>query len=251
MVGVAHRVLTRVTVVSPAVLGVVSALVVLLLLAPRRPRRSAPVRSRSRRRHRPSPRVAVAAAALALGLGAALILGGLLGVVVGAGLGVGVWFGLPRLETARGRRERDLMQRQVPLVVDLVAACLASGSSLEPALEAAARAVGAPTSVVLLRATAALRLGADPAGVWREVALREELGGLARAVARSLETGAPLSDLLPRIAERARAEHRARVESRVRTAAVRLTAPLGVAFLPAFVLLGVVPVVASWIGALL
>jgi hypothetical protein len=41
------------------------------------------------------------------------------------------------------------------------------------------------------------------------------------------------------------------VEARVRSAGVRLTAPLGLAFLPAFVLLGVVPVVAAWVTALL
>jgi hypothetical protein len=69
-------------------------------------------------------------------------------------------------------------------------------------------------------------------------------------VARSQQTGAPLSTLLPRVAEQARAAHRVRAEARIRTAAVRLTAPLGVAFLPAFVLLGVVPVVASWAGLL-
>jgi Flp pilus assembly protein TadB len=172
-------------------------------------------------------------------------------VVVGLLLGVGVWVAVPRLEGEGVRRERERLERQAPLVVDLVAACLASGSALDRALDAAARAVGEPASGVLLRATASLRLGAEPHEVWREVALHVPLAGLARAVARSTETGAPLADLLPRVADRARAAHRATVEARVRTVAVRLTAPLGLAFLPAFVLLGVVPVVASWVGVLL
>ena len=103
---------------------------------------------------------------------------------------------------------------------------------------------------MLARATSGLRLGADPALVWSEVARDDALAPLARAVSRSQQTGAPLAALLPRVADQARAEHRGRAEARIRTAAVRLTAPLGVAFLPAFVLLGVVPVVASWVGTL-
>ena len=235
---------------SPPLLGVLTFLVVLVTGS----RRPAPHAGRSRPRggrRRASPRLNAAIAAVALAVGTTLLVGGPFGVLGGAVLGTVVWIGVPRLETAQRRRRRDLMQRQAPLAVDLIAACLASGAALEPALEASARAVGAPTSEVLLTATAALRLGADPVAVWREVASYDELGGLARAVARSHETGAPLAELLPRIAERARAAHRARVDSRVRTAAVRLTAPLGFAFLPAFVLLGVVPVVASWVGALL
>jgi pilus assembly protein TadC len=104
---------------------------------------------------------------------------------------------------------------------------------------------------VLLPAVAALRLGADPEAVWREVARIEGLAVLARAFARSQQSGAALADLLPRVADEVRASARARAEARIRTASVRLTAPLGAALLPAFVLLGVVPVAASWIGVLL
>jgi hypothetical protein len=116
---------------------------------------------------------------------------------------------------------------------------------------AAARAVPGSAGEVLATATAALRLGADPVDVWRTVGELPELAGLARAASRSAATGAPLATLLPRVADDLRATHRSAVEARTRTAAVRLTAPLGIAFLPAFVLLGVVPVVASWVGTLL
>jgi Flp pilus assembly protein TadB len=184
-------------------------------------------------------------------LGVVLLLESATGVVIGIGLGVLVRVGVPRLENEPDRRRRILVARQAPLVVDLVSACLTSGAGLEVSLDAAARAVGAPTAEVLLEAVAALRLGADPVAVWRRVAEVEGLSSLARAAARSQQTGAPLADLLPRVADQVRAEQRARVEARIRTAAVRLTAPLGAALLPAFFLLGVVPVVASWIGVLL
>ena len=234
---------------SAPVAGLLAALAVWVLVgspSSRRPRRASAERAPVQRRV-PSAFLASVAA----GCGAALLLGGASGIVIGVLVGVGVRIGVPRLETGGRRRERESLERQAPLVVDLVAACLASGSPLEPALLAAATAVGEPARAVLVSAVASLQLGADPAVVWRDVASHEPLGGLARAVARSAETGAPLSDLLPRVAERARASHRARVEARVRTVSVRLTAPLGLAFLPAFVLLGVVPVVAAWVGVLL
>lgn len=231
---------------TPALVAALAAWLLVASPSPMRPRRPA------QRPTRPARRIPGALlASLAAGGAVALLVGGAGGVTLGLLLGLGVRIALPRWEPTARRREREQLERQAPLVVDLVAACLASGSPLEPALVAAATAVGQPARAVLVSAVTGLQLGADPAMVWREVARHEPLGGLARAVARSAETGAPLSDLLPRVADRARASHRARVEARVRTVSVRLTAPLGLAFLPAFVLLGVVPVVAAWVGVLL
>jgi len=233
--------------VNPLLVAGLVVVLVLLVLDPRPPAVIAVRAGRDRRRSRHG----VTIAALLVGAAVAVLVGGGGGVAAGLILAIAVRIIVPRLDTRGERRRRDLHTRQAPLVVDLVSACLASGASLEASLDAAASAVGSPTSEVVMRATAALRMGADPASVWRTVGEVEALGALARAAARSQETGAALSDLLPRVADQVRASHRARVEARTRTAAVRLTAPLGAAFLPAFVLLGVVPVVASWVGVLL
>lgn len=249
MVGLAHRLVAGVAAVSPLVIGLLAGLAAWVLVGSRLTstrRAPAPVPALPRRRL-PSSSLA----ALVGACGVAWVVGGVSGAGLGVLVGIGVRVGLPRLESAGGRRVRERLERQAPLVVDLVSACLASGSPLEPALVAAARAVGDPAASVLISAVAALQLGADPATVWRDVARSEPLAGLARSVARSAETGAPLADLLPRVAERARASHRAGVEARVRTVSVRLTAPLGLAFLPAFVLVGVVPVVAAWVSVVL
>jgi Flp pilus assembly protein TadB len=237
--------------VSPPLLAVLAALAAATALAPAP--WSSP-RTAGHRRGRPTDRTVgrsrPVAAALVAGIAVAVVAGGIAGLVLGAGTAGAVVVVLSRFEPGAGRRRREALERQAPLVVDLVAACLASGAPLERSLEVAAAAVGTPASAVLDRATTALRLGADPGVVWAAVAEDEALAGLARTVARSQQTGAPLSSLLPRVAEQARAAQRARAEARIRTAAVRLTAPLGAAFLPAFVLLGVVPVVASWAGSL-
>jgi Flp pilus assembly protein TadB len=193
----------------------------------------------------------VRTAAAAAAIGVALLVGGAAGAVLGLLAGAAVVVGVPRLQTEAQRSRRRELAQHAPLVVDLLAACLASGASVEAALAAASRAVPGAAGDVLATATAALRMGADPLDVWRAVGELPELAPLSRAAARSAQTGAPLASLLPRVADDLRAARRSEAEARTRTAAVRLTAPLGAAFLPAFVLLGVVPVVASWVGALL
>jgi len=227
----------------PAVLAALSGLAVLLAAPP--PRRGG-TRPRPRR-----PRLGVRTAALLLGVGVAVLVGGWAGVLLGCCGAGALLLVVPRLESRSQARRREALEHQAPLVVDLVAACLASGAPLLDAVEAAGAAVGPPASVVLTDASTAMRLGADPRQVWAAVGEAECLDGLARAVRRSHDTGAPLAGLLPRAAAAARGRSRTRAQARVRTAAVRLTAPLGLAFLPSFVLLGVVPVVASWVGLVL
>lgn len=237
---------------SPGVLAALAALTVLVVpwsravavpSGGRRPRR--------RRRREVGGPGSRAAAAVVVGAGTALLLGGSTGVVVGLVASGATFVVLARLEPRARRRTREEVERAAPLALDLVAACLASGAPLDASVEAAAAAVGGATGRLLLGAVSAARLGAPAATAWREVAGEPALAGLARAVVRAHDTGAPLGEVLPRLAGQARATRRAAAEARVRTAAVRLTGPLGLAFLPAFVLLGVVPVVASWVGALL
>lgn len=211
-----------------------------------------PARPRAARTHAPARaarRTQTVLVAGVAGLAVAWLVGGAAGPVVGAVAALMSFAVLTRLEPRRARERRERVASQAPLVVDLVAACLASGAGVGPSVRAAARAVGPPVSADLDAVVASWELGADPETAW--AAVDPALAGLARAVVRSSRTGAPLADLLPRVSAEARAAHRAQVEARVRTASVRLTAPLGAALLPAFVLLGVVPLVASWLGALL
>jgi Flp pilus assembly protein TadB len=244
---------------SPALLALLATVAVLVGLTSSAPPGSRDRDRRAARRAGPMPaspptgarRFAPAVVAVLAGVATAVVVGGPGGAVTGVVVTAAVLGVLARLEPGAQRRHREALERQAPLVVDLVAACLASGAPLERALAVASVAVGPPTSEVLVRAITALQLGAEPSAVWAEVARDDALAPLARAVARSQQTGAPLSSLLPRVADQARALHRVRAETRIRTAAVRLTAPLGAAFLPAFVLLGVVPVVVSWVGTLL
>ena len=203
-------------------------------------------RGRPGRRPLPLPAVAVVG-----GLGLALLVGGVLGLLLGAGAAVLVLRVVPRLESRSGRRRRTAIAAQAPEVLDLLAACLASGATIQGAVAATATAVDDPVAGVLHQVVAQLRLGAGPATAWAAVAAEAPLEPLAAAVARASDSGAALSDALPLVADDLRARRRSEVEAAARRVGVRLTAPLGLAFLPAFVLLGVVPVVASLVSGVL
>ena len=62
---------------------------------------------------------------------------------------------------------------------------------------------------------------------------------------RAAESGASVADAMARLADDLRLSSRAAVEARARAVGVRAALPLGVCLLPAFVLLGVVPLVAG------
>ncbi|MGH3366424.1 MAG: type II secretion system F family protein, partial [Nocardioidaceae bacterium] len=102
-------------------------------------------------------------------------------------------------------------------------------------------------SVVVLR----LELGSDPVAVWGELG-RESgpLAPLGRTMARSLETGAPIAADLRRLGDDLRRRARAHSQQQARNVGVRAAAPLGLCFLPAFVLIGVVPSIVSAFTAL-
>ena len=74
-----------------------------------------------------------------------------------------------------------------------------------------------------------------------------ELGPISSVMRRSAATGAPAALLLCGLANDLRAELRATALSDARRLGVRAAGPLGLCFLPAFILIGVVPLVLSLI----
>lgn len=202
--------------------------------------------SRRRRSGRAlAPHVTIRIACASLGLIAAIIIGGAVGVGLGIALAVLGPRLLTRMESRDQRQRRESLERQAPAAADLLAACLSAGATPVDAARAVALAMGSPIAVPLARLTGALDLGADPAQAWAGLADDEPLRPLARAAARSAETGAPLAALLASVADDQRDEARARAEALARASGVRSVAPLAACFLPAFLLIGIVPVVAS------
>jgi pilus assembly protein TadC len=187
-------------------------------------------------------RVRVGVSVLA-GLAVGVLVGGAAGVLAGAGAVPLLVRLLARARTGRDRRRRRVVAADAPLAADLLAACLATGTAPATAATSVARAVGGPLGETLQGVESRLSLGADPADAWDVLASEPGLGPLARACRRAVESGAPLADVADRLAEEVRSAARAEAEARAQRVGVYAVAPLGVCFLPAFVLLGVVPVV--------
>lgn len=199
---------------------------------------------------RPESSVLRVTATVAVALGVLFFAGVRVGVPAGLVAAALCWWLTGRMEPRSVRRRRELLVASVPHAVDLMAACLAVGLSPAAAVEQLAAVVDPPLADELAALTARLRLGADPATVWRDLAAHPQLGGLGRTVSRAVDSGASVADAMLRLAEDLRSRSRADVESRARAVGVRAALPLGACLLPSFVLVGVVPLVAGSVSVL-
>ena len=178
----------------------------------------------------------------------ALFIGGIPGILAGglAGVGVHRWLSsIPSSETVRRRRGR---RAELPVVVELLAACLASGATVSRSLDAVVHVTRSDLREELHRVAAALSVGGSADEAWRLVTA-PECAPLVAVMQRSAVTGAPASQLLSLLAADLRAQSRAASMTDAHQLGVRSAGPLGLCFLPAFVLIGVVPLVISLVQA--
>jgi Flp pilus assembly protein TadB len=126
---------------------------------------------------------------------------------------------------------------------DLLAACLQAGMPVPVGVRAIAEGLDGPAGPALRRSAELLALGADPAQAWRPALECTATARLARAAQRSGRSGSALAESLTRLAAVVRADAREQSEARAQRAGVLIAGPLGLCFLPAFLAIGVVPVV--------
>ncbi|WP_280428985.1 type II secretion system F family protein [Nocardia brasiliensis] len=143
-------------------------------------------------------------------------------------------------------------------VFDLLAACLRAGLPMAGAARAVASGAPEPLGTALLRAADLLALGADATTAWERAAAEgsgragaEEIESLARMARRSARSGASLAVAVGGLAEQRRAAVEDAAAARAERAGVLIGGPLGLCFLPAFVCLGIVPVVIGLAGRVL
>jgi len=186
------------------------------------------------------------AGALAAGGGVAFAVGGgRIGVVLGALAAGGCFVLLGRAEPAHVRRERARARSDLPFAADLLAAALRAGAPPDRAAVAVGQVLGGPVGERLVRAGRALRLGAAPETAWGHLADLPGGARFARAAARSAEHGLALTRTLDRQASDLRVARAAAATAAVRRVGVLAVVPVAMCFLPAFVLVGVVPVLVA------
>ncbi|GID30117.1 type II secretion system (T2SS) protein F [Paractinoplanes brasiliensis] len=190
---------------------------------------------------------------LAVGAGVAVtgFFGTWWGAVLGIVGGVGAERYLRRREPARVRHERRAAAADLPLGADLLAAALRAGAPVDGAAAAVADALDGPLGTRLRRTARSLALGAAPAEAWGHL---DGVPGAERLVAAAVRTstsGGALAKALGRLADDLRADRAVAVEAAAQRAAVLIVLPLGLCFLPAFLLAGLVPVLIAVLGDVL
>lgn len=248
----------------------------------RRAARAAPgPRGDTSNQARPRGPLGPSAACGLAGVALLLVVGGLVGALLGLLLAAAGPRALRDLEPRAHREDRERLAADLPLALDLLAACLAGGATLPAGVRAVAEAVPGTCGRRLRHVAAALDLGTPPGEAW--LSLTEERAtdeafharsrgrpaarhaaaararhqgdelaqAAARVLARAADGGAPVGAAVARLAAEARQQARARGEQAAQRAGVLSVLPLGLCFLPAFVLLGVAPVVVGLVGPLL
>ena len=146
-----------------------------------------------------------------------------------------------RLESSGQRRRRLLIERQLPGAIDLLIAVLDAGRPAVDAFAMVARATSDPLGSELGLIAGRLSVAGDSQAVWDGLRTRPEFAALGRSFARATRSGMPVGRVLDRLAEELRRQRRTATQERARSVGVATAAPLGLCFLPAFFLIGIMP----------
>lgn len=148
----------------------------------------------------------------------------------------------------RGPRRPGEGLSDTAMMLELIGAMLDAGAGVGRSLQLVADCASTEYSRFLRPVVSALSIGADWSTAWRSSAvLPAELIELRDALGFAALTGAPSSAILYAQAARLRRERFRAAEKRAAALGVKLVIPLGLCSLPAFVCLGVVPVLLAMI----
>jgi Flp pilus assembly protein TadB len=193
------------------------------------------------------PMIAAAGVATVL----AIAVGGWPGPVLGVLTGLGAYLVLSRQPPAAARAETRRVSADLPCAADLIAAALRAGAPPDVAARCVGAALDGPLGDRLVRVDRALRLGASAAEAWSYLGDGPGPARVTTAAIRSQHSGAAFAGALTRVADDLRADHLLAADAAARRAGVLIVLPLGLCFLPAFVLAGLVPVIAAVLGDVL
>ncbi|MDR2974548.1 MAG: type II secretion system F family protein [Propionibacteriaceae bacterium] len=164
---------------------------------------------------------------------------------------VGLWLGLGRLEPRRIQEERQAALHDLPNALDCVQACVRAGQPLRNAIEIVRDTVHSAVSSRLATVINAVSVGMSDAEAWGTLKDDPVMGAVARDLARSAEWGTAVTEVLAGHSVELRRRGRSVRLTKARSVGVQTVLPLGLCYLPAFILLGVVPVLVGGVATLL
>ncbi len=180
-----------------------------------------------------------------------LVIGGVVGIAAGVLVIPVAARLLRRIEPPAIRRARQAATAELPFAADLLAAALRAGVPVEAAARTTGTGIGGVVGRDLVRVADGLRLGLEPADAWPVLRATPGADRIVDAVVRSAESGAAVARALERLADDLRGSRSVAVEAAAGRVGVLIVLPLGLCFLPAFVLAGIVPVIVAVLGDVL
>lgn len=169
--------------------------------------------------------------------------------VLGVGLAVVVvplaYLLLGKVESGEYRQRRELLATQQPEILDLLAASLQAGSALRNATQEVARVAPEPSAGLLHQVDAHLQIGFQEAQAWESLRDDEIWGPASRDIARGAKTGEAMAETLLTHAELSRNARKNALTTKAKKVGVKSVGPMTCCFLPAFLMVGVVPMISS------
>lgn len=177
---------------------------------------------------------------LALGLAVAGVVGDVLGLIAGIAAGIATIGVLSRNKEPANLQSLRL---ELPETLEFLAVCIEAGLPINQAVTTVAEISPPATQTVLAEVTSRHRIGLVGPVAWHPLQNHPVWGTVALDVARTERSGTSLTSTLRLHAADARQERRDAATQRARSVAVKSVVPLMTCFLPAFVLVGVVPII--------
>jgi len=174
-----------------------------------------------------------------------------LGSLLGAGAGWAVSFWLHRQASAVTLAQQLQLSQEFPLVLTFLALVVESGAPLRWAAEAVSLEVQQLSQQRLQQVLAHCDVGFSEAEAWQSLSTDPVWGELAHELSRCVDSGTAASEILRTAATRTQKKQAAEAVTKARSLGVASTLPLVGCFLPAFILVGVVPIIGGLIGGYL
>lgn len=204
-----------------------------------------PARQAAGRRGGPEPMLGLTSRMLAgIGTGAValLVLPSAAGILVAGVAGPATAVVLGRLPR---RTDVRILTIELPEALEFLAVCLDAGQPVGHAVTAVAKVSPVATRSLLEGVAAQVALGRAGPSAWKDLRGHRVWGRVAADIARAERSGTGLADVLRMHAEDGRRDAGDLAVKEARKVGVRSVVPLMACFLPAFILVGVVPIVAG------
>lgn len=194
------------------------------------------------------------AAEVVLG-GAGVVLGGLLGVLAGSStkavvlalaFGALGYFALDGLVTVRTRSRREVMRRELPDALDILAVSVEAGLGFDGALAKLGEHKDGPLAEQFALVLSELAMGDGRAQSLRRMSDRvdiPELTSVTNSLIQSEQLGTPLGQVLRTQASESRQRRRLAAEEQATKAPVKMVLPTGIFIFPAIFIALIAPAV--------